>query len=352
VPREPHPWLAGITPVPHGGMAPGLLDLSASIAPLGPSPAALAAAGLARLDAYPPLDADPLQAAAASELGVDRERVVCGAGAADLLMRAALAHLGPGDVALLVAPCFGEYARAVAACGATAVRWTAPEEDRFALDAHAVAAAAQAAGAVVGMLARPANPTGVDVPLWQLRRLLEATPATTWIVDEAFVGLADDPSSAAGGDAVVVRSLTKELAIPGLRAGIADAPVASARAMRALAPPWCVSAPAIAAAVAGLGDRDWRARTREAVRRGRAELERGLRDMGIQLTRAVANFVCARPPCPAGVLAAEMAAHGVAIRTCDDLGLVGWVRIAVPPADRIGDVLDAAGTAIAVGARA
>jgi histidinol-phosphate/aromatic aminotransferase/cobyric acid decarboxylase-like protein len=349
--RETHPWLGGITDVAHGGAAHGLLDLSASIAPLGPSPAALAAARRVRLDAYPSPDAAPLAAAAAGELGLDPERIVCGAGAADLLLRAALAHLRPGDAAVVVAPCFGEYARAITACGAVPVHWTASPEGGFAVDTTAVAEAARKTGAAAGVLSRPANPTGVDVPLRQLKTLVEATPATTWIIDEAFVGLADDPSSAAGGDAVVVRSLTKELAIPGLRVGIADAPLPTARAMRALAPPWCVSAPAIAAAVAGLADRQWRRRTRESVRQGRSDLSLGLRQMGMQLTDAVANFVCALPPCPASVLAESMAAKGIAIRVCDDLGLPGWVRIGVPPPDRIGAVLAAAGAALVVGAR-
>ncbi|HEY2705439.1 MAG TPA: aminotransferase class I/II-fold pyridoxal phosphate-dependent enzyme [Candidatus Dormibacteraeota bacterium] len=343
---RPHPWLDTVAGVPHGGAAAaGLLDLSASLAPLGPSPAALAAARDADPTRYPSPDAGPLVVAAAELLGVDPERVVAGPGAADLLLRAALAHLRPGDTVLVVGPCFGEYRRAAAACGARTVAWEADPGDGFALDTGAVAAAARRAGAVLGILARPQNPTGVLSPATAIAELAAATPGATWLVDEAFIGLCDDPSSTAGGEAVTVRSLTKELALAGLRVGVADAPPAVARALRALAPPWCVSAPAIAAAVAGLADRGHRDATLAAVRRGRAALTAALRDRGLHVADAAANYVCAEVGDAAG-FCAVLAASGVVARDCADLRLPGWVRLAVPPPAALERVLAAVGAAV------
>jgi histidinol-phosphate/aromatic aminotransferase/cobyric acid decarboxylase-like protein len=327
--------------VPHGGAAaPGVLDLSASIAPLGPSPAALAAARDADPTAYPPPDAAPLVEAAAGLLGVDPQRVVPGAGAADLLLRTALAHLRPGDTALVVGPCFGEYGRAVAACGARTVCWEASPADGFGLDPAAVAAAARRCAAVLGILARPQSPTGVLDPVGAVAELIAATPAVIWVVDEAFIGLCDGARSMAGAPAVTVRSLTKELALPGLRVGVADAPPPVARALRALAPPWCVSAPAIAAAVAGIADRAHRAATLEAVGRGRIALTETLRRLGVHVADSAANYVCAEVGLTRPAVAA-MAAAGVAIRDCADMGLRGWVRLAVPPPAELDRVLDA-----------
>lgn len=339
--RGPHPWLDGVARVPHGGSAPcGMLDLSASLAPLGPSPAALAAARSADPTRYPPAGAAPLVEAAAALLGVGAQRVVPGAGAAELLVRTALAHLRPGDTALVLGPCFGEYRRAVAACGARTVRWEAGPADGFALDPSAVAAAARRAGAVLGILARPQNPTGVLSPVGTVAELVAATPGMTWVVDEAFIGLCDDPRSTAGTEVVTIRSLTKELAIAGLRVGVADAPAPVARALRALAPPWCVSAPAIAAAVAGLADAPHRAATRSAVSAGRAALSAGLRDLGLQVAEAAANYVCAEVFRTDRFVAA-LAASGIAVRDCTDLGLSGWVRLAVPPPAELERVLEA-----------
>jgi histidinol-phosphate aminotransferase len=283
--------------------------------------------------------------AAAELLGVDPERVVAGPGAAELLLRTALVHLRPGDTALVVGPCFGEYRRAAAACGARTVAWEAGPADGFALDPGAVAAAARRAGAALGILARPQNPTGVLSPAAAVAGLAAATPGTTWVVDEAFIGLCDDPRSTAGSEVVTVRSLTKELALAGLRVGVADAPPPVARALRALAPPWCVSAPAIAAAVAGLADRGHRAATRAAVRHGRAALTATLRALRLQVADAAANYVCAEAGDAPGFCAA-LAASGVVARDCADLGLPGWVRLAVPPPAELARVLAALGAAV------
>lgn len=347
--RGPHPWLDAVARVPHGGSAPcGMLDLSASLAPLGPSPLALAAARAADHTRYPPAEAGPLVDAAAALLGVHPDRVVPGAGAAELLVRALLAHLRPGDTALVVGPCFGEYRRAAAACGARTCGWEAGPGDGFALDVAAVAAAARRSGATVGILARPQNPTGVLTPTAAVAELVATTPGTTWIVDEAFVGLCDALcGSTAGTEVVTVRSLTKELALAGLRVGVADAPPPVARALRALAPPWCVSAPAIAAAVAGLADTAHRAATLAAVREGRAALAAALHDLGLCVADAAANYVCAEVGDTAR-LTTHMASARIAVRDCADLGLRGWVRIAVPPPDRLDAVLGALRTAAAV----
>jgi histidinol-phosphate/aromatic aminotransferase/cobyric acid decarboxylase-like protein len=327
--------------VPHGGAAAlGMLDLSASLAPLGPSPAAVAAAREADPVRYPPAGAAPLVAAAAELLGVGAERLVPGAGAADLLQRCALAHLRPGDTALLVGPCFGEYRRSAAACGARTVLWEAAAHEGFALDPGAVAAAARRSGAALGILARPQNPAGVLTPVAAVLELAARTPGVTWVVDEAFIGLCDDPASTAGAELVTVRSLTKELALAGLRVGIADAPPAVARALRALAPPWCVSAPAIAAAVAGLADAAHRAATLAAVRQGRTALTETFGALGLQVAAGAANFVCAEAG-DAPAFTAAMATARVAVRDCASLGLPGWVRLAVPPPAELERVVDA-----------
>jgi len=345
MPREPHPWLAAVGDAPHGGGGgEGLLDLSASIAPLGPSPAAVAAAREAPIDRYPSRRAGRLVEAVAAELDVPRERVVAGPGAADLLLRVALAHLRPGDTALVVAPCFGEYARAALACGARVVRWEAPEPGGFGLSVGAAAEAAVACGAALGFLARPANPTGVAVPREAVLELVAATPEMTWVVDEAFLDFCDDRRSVAGGDAVSLRSLTKDLALPGLRVAAVDAPPRVAEALLALTPPWCVSTAAIAAGCAGLADTAHREATRRASTEGRVALSAALRGLGLRVTDAAANYVCAHVGDDAAATAA-MRAQGVLVRPCSDLGLPGWIRIGVPhPADlaRTVDALQAA----------
>jgi histidinol-phosphate/aromatic aminotransferase/cobyric acid decarboxylase-like protein len=70
------PRLRGMPPATHGGSGAARIDLSASLNPLGPSPAALRAARGASLDRYPDPGAAPLRAAAAARHGLPEQIVV------------------------------------------------------------------------------------------------------------------------------------------------------------------------------------------------------------------------------------------------------------------------------------
>jgi histidinol-phosphate/aromatic aminotransferase/cobyric acid decarboxylase-like protein len=73
------------------------------------------------------------------------------------------------------------------------------------------------------------------------------------VVDVSFLSLSDAPDERAvhrSNRILWVRSLTKELAMPGLRVGFAVGPPPLVAALEAERPPWSVSAPAEAVAVA------------------------------------------------------------------------------------------------------
>src|SRR5207245_3940054 len=83
---------------------------------------------------------------------------------------------------------------------------------------------------------------------------------------------------------------------------------------------------------AGLGAAAHREVTRAASTRGRLALHAALGALGLRLTMAAANYVCAEVGDDEAAGAA-IAVHGVRARPCADLGLPGWVRVAVPHPD-------------------
>jgi histidinol-phosphate aminotransferase len=139
---------------------------------------------------------------------------------------------------------------------------------------------------------------------------------------------------------VVIRSLTKDLALPGLRVAALDAPPRAAEAIRALTPPWCVSTAGIAAAVAGLADAAHRAATRSASTAGRMALLDTLRTLGLRTTDAAANYVCAWVG-DEDAADAAIRERGVRVRPCADLGMPGWIRIGVPHPARLDQTIAA-----------
>jgi histidinol-phosphate/aromatic aminotransferase/cobyric acid decarboxylase-like protein len=300
----------------HGGASPLPIDLSASLNPLGPSPLALEAARAARLDRYPEPDAGTLRSAAAARHGVAEAAVVPVPGAAFGLWLAMAALLSPGDHVVALGPCFGEYRRSAEIAGA---RFTeAPAWDL-------------AGGPAMCVVANPGNPSGARIPAEELRRTCAAHPGTRFLVDEAFAPFAPPGTSLLDEgplppNALVVRSLTKELGLPGLRMGYLVAPPAPAARLAGALPAWPLSAPSIAAAVAGMDDADHVRRGAEVARRHVAALAEALRTRGLAPAPTDANYLL----CEAPGLAAELAGRGIAVRDCASFGLQGSVRIAAP----------------------
>jgi histidinol-phosphate aminotransferase len=118
----------------------------------------------------------------------------------------------------------------------------------FTLD---VAAVPEDADLVV--VGNPTNPTSVLHPAATLRAL--ARPGRVLVVDEAFMdAVPGEPGSLAGARDVpgllVVRSLTKTWGLAGVRVGYVLGDPLLLDRLRAVQPPWAVSTPAAAAAIA------------------------------------------------------------------------------------------------------
>jgi cobyrinic acid a,c-diamide synthase len=228
----------------------------------------------------------------------------------------------------VVHPQFTEPDVALGAAGRAPDHLVLDAADGFTLDPTRVPEEADLV--VVG---NPTNPTSVLHPEATLREL--ARPGRIIVVDEAFMDSVPHElhslAAARVPGVVVVRSLTKLWAIPGVRAGYVLAETALIEELRVHQSPWSVSTLAAAAMIACAGDEAHaEAATRGAgVARHRAVLVDGLRELGVDVvTPAAGPFVLARAG--AGVHA-RLRAAGYAVRRADTFpGLDdSWVRIAV-----------------------
>ncbi|MDD7941478.1 Rv2231c family pyridoxal phosphate-dependent protein CobC [Actinomycetospora lutea] len=314
----------------HGDaeVGPGLVDLAVNVR-TGTPPHWLRerlAASLDDVAAYP----DAARAIAALAARHDRpgDEVVPTAGGAEAFVLLARA-LRPRH-AVVVHPQFTEPEAALVAAGHAVDRVVLDGDLR--LDPAAVPESADLV--VVG---NPTNPTSVRHPAAVLARL--ARPGRTLVVDEAFIDTAPgEPDALAGRrdlpGLVVLRSLTKTWGLAGLRVGYALAPAGLAEGLRAAAPKWSVSTPALVALEA-CSSPAARAEADEAARAlaaDRAHLVAALaRVEGIEVRATpAASFVLARTPGRADVREA-LRARGLAVRRGDTFpGLdTEHVRIAV-----------------------
>jgi len=217
-------------------------------------------------------------------------------------------------LAACVHPGFTETEAALHAHGIAVTRVLRRCDDGFALDPAAVPPDADLV--VVGNPASPSGTLDALAALLALRR-----PGRILVVDEAFMDLVpgEAPSLVREGldDVIVVRSMTKSLGIPGLRAGYAVASPPLADRLRAVRPPWSCNALALAAlrALARRPEALDAAATR--AQRERTDLEQRLAQIpGLRTWPAAANYVLVRVGDGPGV-AARLRGAGIAVRPAD-----------------------------------
>lgn len=316
------------------GCAPEeILDFSANLNPFGPPEGVLRVIREAlpqALSAYPDNEAPALRRLLCERTGAPDNSLVLGHGGAALLMLA-LRALAPKRV-LVPIPCFQEQPRAIQAAGAELVPHPMPELrlDLDALDPEAL-------GCDTVLLTSPHNPTGQCLERAALAEWVRRHPQTGLIIDEAFIDYAPQqtllPHILARPRTVVLRSLTKFYAMPGLRVGYAFADGLSAGRMRALQEGWPVGQLDLLAAEAALRDHDFERRSLEVFRKDAPGFQAALIALGMQALPSAGPYVLAK--LPEGLtgtgLAAALRPQGILVRTCANWAGLGdgYVRLAL-----------------------
>jgi threonine-phosphate decarboxylase len=310
------------------------LDFSISVNPLGPPPKVLDAlrAGLDDIAHYPDSESTVLAERLAAHHDVNPEQIVVGNGSMELIYAVARA-CRPRRVAI-AEPAFTEYLRASLLVGAAAEHWLA-EGSHFDLEPF------DPGQAELVWLCNPNNPTGRLWPSGVLQSWIRNRRTTLFVVDEAFLPFLEDEEDhslvaelSGSANLIVLRSMTKLYALPGLRLGYAIAGVQLANSIRAQLPPWSVNGLAQAAGLAALEDRDFLARTRAWFSAERRVFDQVLDSLShhLAIVPSQANFNLLRlRHGSSSWLAASLAERGIAIREASNfIGLSeGHFRVAV-----------------------
>jgi threonine-phosphate decarboxylase len=295
-----------------------MLDFSASINPLGPAPGVRGAicSAVDRIVHYPEPEPADLRRALAETWHVGEDQILIGNGATELIFF--LARIFGDTPVTLAVPIFSEFHRAF------------PEARMAQLDEPA---SWPRKGVLI--VSRPATPIGRTLDLEILRSFLKSGPNPV-LVDESFIDFSDQPSAATllseHPQLLILRSLTKFYALPGLRIGALIAGTETVLKWRQHREPWQINVLAEAAAVTALADVDHKARSRELIRAEREWLFHELHAFaGVEPWESDANFLYVRLSYAARSLCEHLLAHKILLRNCS-----GWpglpqeaVRIAV-----------------------
>lgn len=180
-------------------------------------------------------------------------------------------------------------------------------------------------------LANPDSPTGRLLSLRQLRLILSAARRTMVVVDEAYFEFSSVtvlPWINRHANLIVTRTFSKATGLAGLRLGCIFANHEVAESLRKAQSPYPVNVAALAAAEAAMRDRGFLARTLRELRRGRLELEGGLKRLGIRYFPSAGNFVLVYLGERAKEIVSMLAQKGILVRDrSSDFNGEGYVRV-------------------------
>lgn len=291
------------------GRQRNVLDFSANINPLG-IPSSVRSIILENLDGirhYPDPEARALKSAIASHYSLDFENIAVFNGAAEFFY-VYFNALAPKNI-FIPAPSFSEYERSAVSASIGINFFDA--DDPFSIRNENL------------IVCNPNNPTG---KFFEPEEILSLTVENNVIVDESFIDFVGDERSVkrfvrSKKNLIVVQSLTKIFAIPGLRLGFAVADRAIVERLERAKDVWNVNYFAQLAGVAALDDQDYLERTRRWIEVERRYVFDRLRSIeGLEVFEPTANFILIR--FETGELARRaierLSAKNILVRSCEN----------------------------------
>lgn len=306
----------------HGGNRRNIkLDFSVNTNPLGLNEKIKEAAQSAadRYGVYPDAEYADLKSAIARYEGVNASNIAVSNGASEMIF-AAVRTVMPKK-ALLFAPTFSEYERALLSVGCEIDYYTLKEENDFetgadisdVLDSYDMA-----------FVCNPNNPTGRLCNGDILNKMAQSK--CVCIADECFLDFTDGTS--VKGKMPVIRAFTKTHAMAGLRLGYMIADEGFTGKINVCLPAWNISAPAVAAGIAATEQREYVAKAKQLIKTEREYLKTELMRLGFKVFPSDANFLLIKGK---KGIAEKLLPSGILIRECDNFHTLDghFYRIAV-----------------------
>jgi histidinol-phosphate aminotransferase len=287
------------------------------------------------LNRYPDGGAFRLRAALAERFDLRFEEVAPGAGSDGLVDCLSQAALDPGDEIVCGWPSFPSYVIDARKFGAVP-RTVALRDGRYDLEAMLEAVTARTKIVYVCL---PNNPTGTANTRAELDAYFEQVPEhIVTVLDQAYAEYIDEPGYPDGVEdylkqgrrVVVLRTFSKIYGLAGLRVGYALAPGAIVTALGKVRRAFDITTPAQEAALASLGSPGELERRRRVNEQGREELERILREHGLEpVAPAVGNFLFAEIGEDSRAFFERLLREGVIVRPAHGFGAPDAIRVTV-----------------------
>jgi len=342
LPLRPKPEVENLEACHHGGLnyaelkAMGLipeavLDFSANSNPFPPPSGVKKILNTIAIERYPDSDATEFRQCLSAKLGVTPDNILAGSGAVELIRLIALTYFRPGDSVLILEPTFGEYRMACQIIGAGVLSQWGREEEGFTLRIEETANLISQHHPRGVFICNPNNPTGQYFTKQEITMILDACESGLLILDEAYIAFVDGSWSSVDllsrDNVAIVRSMTKDYALVGLRLGYVVAHEEIINVLHRVRLPWNVNVVAQKAGVVALNDTAHLEWCKREIRQAKQFLIDELYRIGFTSVPSSANFFLFKVT-NAKSFRTALLRHGILVRDCTSFGLPEYVRIA------------------------
>jgi histidinol-phosphate aminotransferase len=335
--------MENLTICPHGGInhaelsamgidPEALIDFSVCTNPFLPQPnMRQIRLGDVSIEQYPDSETTELRQRLSEKHSVPPDNILVGSGTTELIRLIALAYFRQGDIVLIPEPTYGEYEVAVNIAGAKPLKHWMRAEDNFAPRIKDFVGLIDEQRPKAIFICNPNNPTGKYLSRQEIESILAAAGNGLLVLDEAYLAFVDQswPSIdlITKGNVAILRSMTKDYALAGLRLGYAIASKGIIDNLRRVCPPWNVSVIAQRAGVMALDGEDYLEQSKLKIREAKGLLTDGLSRLGFELLPSDAHYFLVKVG-KAQEFRISLLRHGIQVRDGTSLGLPEYIRIA------------------------
>ena len=314
----------------------GLIKLNTNENPYPPSPKALEAIRRATdetLRLYPDPVSAELRETIAATFDLGSENIFVGNGSDEVLAHTFMGLLKQDGPLLFPDITYSFYPVYCGLYGIEAKKIPLGDDMSVEIEAYS-----GPAGAII--LPNPNAPTGIALPLSDIRKLAEADRDRLLVVDEAYIDFGGETAAVLVPEfdnILVIRTFSKSYSLAGSRVGFAigQRPLIDAlERVKDSFNSYPLDRLAQAAATAAWKDRDWFEATRSRIIMSRNQLTTDLTELGFEVLPSAANFVFARHPKHEGAkLAASLRAEAILVRHFNKPRISDYLRITVGTED-------------------
>jgi histidinol-phosphate aminotransferase len=313
------------------GLTPGdIIDFSVCSNPFAPLPKMKQAIDKIAVNRYPDSESTELRECLSANLGVPIENILAGSGSTEIIRLVALAYFRPEDTVLILEPTFGEYRVSCQIMGAEVVSQWAKQGDNYAHRTEETIELIKNNRPKAVFICNPNNPTGKYLSRREIEAVLNARDDTLIIIDEAYVSFADGTWRSLDliecKNLVIIRSMTKEHALTGLRLGYAVAHREIIDVLRLVRPPWNINAVAQEVGKMTLSGADYLENSRKEIKKTKWFLLDELQRLGYSVVPSDTNYFIFKVANAADFRAALLRQR-ILVRDCASFGLPGYIRI-------------------------